>query len=771
MTESTHFRTCNLCEAMCGLEIRHQDGRVLSIKGDDNDPLSRGHICPKAVALQDLHTDPDRLRRPVRRNGDDWEEISWEEAFDIVANRLRESQQRYGNDSVGVYIGNPTAHNHGALLMMLPFLAALNTRNRYSATSLDQLPQMVALLEMLGNQALFPIPDLDRTDYFLIMGTNPVASNGSIMTAPDIRRRIRDIQARGGKVVVVDPRRTETAALADAHHFIRPGTDCWLLLGMLHCLFRDGADNLRHLADFTDGLEALRDIARDCPPERAAELTGMAAETIEALAADMAAAPSAVAYGRVGISSAVNSSLSSWLLYAFNIVNGNFDREGGLMFTQPALDIPALAQIGGETGGFDRWRSRVKGLPEFGGELPTVTLADEILTEGEGQIRCMVTHAGNPVLSCPDGRRLDKAFSGLDFMVSIDLYINETTRHADIILPPTGHLEHAQFDPLFHLVAVRNTIKFSPALFAPPADSRHDWQILLELNTRLNARDRGTSIAAGLVRRVLMQLGDEGLIDIALRLGSYGRGALLADRFNRLLAGLPVYGGVWKGVRDRVLTQLRTQPILRAALEVGSHRGNGKAGNGLTLRKVKAAVHGIDLGPLQPCLPARLITGSGRIALVPPRYAQALAAVAAQQVPAESGELVLIGRRHIRSNNSWMHNSQRLVKGKPRCDVMIHPDDAKRLGIREGEPVLLSSRVGSIEMPAHLTEDIMPGVVSAPHGWGHDRKGVRLSVARQRPGVSINDVIDPAIHDPMTGMAVLNGMPVQVAAAAQRKSA
>ncbi|PKM22420.1 MAG: dehydrogenase, partial [Gammaproteobacteria bacterium HGW-Gammaproteobacteria-14] len=535
MASHKHYRTCNLCEAMCGIEIEVDGDQVVAIRGDQADPFSRGHICPKAVALQDLHQDPDRLRAPVKRTAEGWKEISWEQALDETAERLLGIRDRYGRESVAFYAGNPTAHNHGALLMLVPFIRALGSRNRYSATSVDQLPHMLACLEMFGHQLLFPIPDIDHTDFFLVIGGNPMASNGSIMTAPDIRNRLKAIRARGGQLVVVDPRKTETAALADQHFFIRPGTDVFLLLGMLQVIFAEGLARPGRLAAMTDGLDLLESLVKGWTPERVAGQTGIDAELVRGLARDFAASNAGSAYCRVGTTTSRHSGLSAWLVYALNIVTGNLDRRGGIMVTQPAFDVVALAALSGDTGGFDRYRSRVRQLPEFGGEFPVATLADEILTPGDGQVKALVTHAGNPVLSCPDGHRLDRALSGLDFMVSIDFYINETTRHADIILPPTGQLEHAQFDPVFHALAVRNTIKFSPPLFAPAAGAMHDWQILSALIARLSGRTLAQRIRANATHALIAKLGDRGLIDLILRFGPYGqwRGGM-----NRLRNGL-----------------------------------------------------------------------------------------------------------------------------------------------------------------------------------------------------------------------------------------
>ena len=708
---------------MCGLAIEVDGDRVVTIRGDREDPFSRGHICPKAAALQDIHEDPDRLRHPLRRRPDGGHErIGWDEAFAEVATRLRAIQDRHGRNAVGAYIGNPTVHNYGSLLFAVPFLKALRTRNQYSATSVDQLPHHLAGLEMFGHLLLLPVPDLDRTDHLLILGANPAVSNGSLMSAPGVAKRLAAIRARGGKVVVIDPRRTETARLADCHHFIRPGTDVLLLAAMLHTLFAERLAAPGRLAAFTDGLDAVEAAVAGFTPERVASATGLAAEAIRGLARELAAARSAAVYGRVGVSLQEFGAASAWLINVLNVVTGNLDRPGGAMFTRPAFDVVELGARLGQRGHFARGRSRVRGLPEFNGEYPVATLADEILTPGDGQIRGMVTMAGNPVLSTPNGRQLDAAFASLEFMVSIDLYLNETTRHAHIILPPTSALEHDNYDVALHALAIRNTAKYSPQLFTPAPDTRHDWQILLELTTRLEARGPVAALLGQAKRAVFGRLPPHRILDLGLRLGPYG-----------------------------------------AKLRPG--RG------GLSLRRLRDEVHGVDLGPLEPCLPARLYTEARRIALAPALLVGDLERVRARLLgdagaaEAEAGyDLRLIGRRQLRSNNSWMHNSPRLVKGPPRCTVLLHPDDAARRGIVAGQRVTVRSRVGSIELPVELTDEVMPGVVSVPHGWGHDRPGVALATARAHAGVSVNDLTDETLLDALSGNAALNGVPVRVEA-------
>jgi len=713
---STHFRTCTLCEAMCGLAIETDGARVLGIRGDRDDPFSRGHICPKGVALQDIHTDPDRLRHPVRRTGSGWERVGWDEALDYVAFRLRSIGREHGRDAVAVYQGNPTVHNLGSMLFAPGFVRALGTRNRFSATSVDQLPHHFLAYLMFGHQLLVPIPDIDRTQFMLVLGANPAVSNGSLMSAPDAAGRLRAIRARGGTVVVVDPRRTETAALADRHLFVRPGTDALLLMALLHTVFAERLDRPGRLAAFTDGLDAVRAAVAAVTPERAAPVTGIGADTIRGLARDFAAAPSAVCYGRFGVSTQEFGAVAHWLINVLNLVTGNLDRPGGAMFTSPAVDAVERSR----PGGYARWRSRVRSLPEFGGELPVSVLAEEILTPGDGQVRALVTSAGNPVLSTPNGGQLDRALARLEFMVSVDFYVNETTRHAHIILPPTSPLEHEHYDLAFYLLSVRNAAKFSPPLFDAPAGALHDWQIFLGLRERMERGWKARLRLAGLRR-----LGPEGMLDLGLRTGPYG-------------AGMRPWGG------------------------------------GLSLRRLKRHPHGIDLGPLHPVLPGRLRTPARRIDAAPAPVladlqrlrARLLASAADPSADTGTGaaalDLLLIGRRQLRSNNSWMHNVPRLVRGRNRCTLLIHPDDAAARRIADGDAVRLVSRTGSVDVPAEVTDAVMSGVVSLPHGWGHGRDGVQARVAQAHAGASVNDVTDDRFVDALSGNAALNGVPVRV---------
>ncbi|HET6938519.1 MAG TPA: molybdopterin-dependent oxidoreductase [Nocardioides sp.] len=699
----TRIGVCNLCEAICGLELTITDGVVTGIRGNDADPLSRGYICPKGVSMADVYTDPDRLRRPVRRvgRGEDasWEEISWDEALDLVADRLATSIEEHGADSVGVYLGNPNAHSLGFATHGTAFVKSLRTRNRFSASTVDQIPHQFVAWQLFGHQLLLPVPDIDHTQFFLVLGANPMASNGSLMTVPDFPQRLRDLKARGGRMVVLDPRRTETAKVATEHHFVRPGSDAAVLLAMLHVLFEEG---LTAQPPYVDHVDRVAELLAGFTPELAEASSGVPAETIRRLTRDFAAAESAAAYGRMGLSTQGFGSVCQWAINLLNILTGNFDREGGVLFPEPAVDTVGRRIVG--PGHHDVWRSRVRQVPEFAGELPTACLREEIETPGEGQIRAVVTVAGNPVLSTPDGRGLARALEGLGFMVAIDIYLNETTRHADVILPPTSALEREQYDVVFHGFAVRNTARFTPPVFAKPADARHDWEIFGALTERLQSR-------------------------------------------------------LGVGLKDRLATKARMAPSPTTIVT-----GLLKTGGRTTMRALRKAPEGVDLGPLRPTMPERLQTANNRIDLAPELLVADLhrvREVLGQTDPLGAGELLLIGRRHKQDCNSWLHNTERLTRGKPRHQLLMHPKDLAERGIDDGSVVRVTSRVGAVDVEVSAVDDMMPGVVSLPHGYGHQVAGTRLRHAATVAGVSINDLTDPERLD-VSGNAALNGVPVTV---------
>ncbi|HEY3351621.1 MAG TPA: molybdopterin-dependent oxidoreductase [Polyangia bacterium] len=700
---------CGLCDAGCGLVVEHDGAEVRAIRGDRDDPQSRGHICPKALAHADLARDPDRLRQPLRRRGASWEPVTWDAALDEIAGRLTGIQERHGGDAVALYYGNPVAHAYGTLLVLLPFIRALGTRNVYSANSLDARPRMLVSRLLYGNEALLPVPDLGRTRFLLAVGANPVVSNGSVMTAPDCARRVGEVRGRGGRLVVVDPRRTETAAIADTHLFVRPGADALLLAAMLHVLFAEGLVRLGDLDGLVAGLAELEGLVRPFPPEQVAAATGVAADDVRGLARDFAAAPAAAAYGRMGACTQEHASLTTWLLDALTLVTGNLDRPGGLMFASPAVDLVALASGLPRDHRTGRWRSRVAGLPEIDGELPVAALADEIETPGPGQVRALVMLAGNPVLAAPDGRRLDRALAGLELMVAVDLYLNETTRHAHLVLPAAAPLECDRYPLLEAAMAVGNHARHTRAVLPRPPGVREDWDTLVALADRLGRRRGG-----------------------------------LAGHATRLACAAA-----------RAVGPARALDLL---LRAGPHH--------LSLAQVEAAPHGLDLGPLRPRLAGLLRRTGRRLPLVPAPLGAELARLATMPEVARGGdELRLITRRLLRSMNTWLHNCPRLVRGPDQCTLRMHPDDAAARGLAAGQRVRVASAVGAIEVPLELGAEMMPGVVSLPFGFGHDRPGARLTAAGVHPGASMNDLLDARWVDAVSGTSVLGGTAVRVTAA------
>lgn len=688
----THFRACNLCEAICGLEIKvNEYNEILTIRGDEKDPFSRGHICPKAVGLKDIYLDKNRLKQPIRRTETGWETISWEEAFTEVTTKFKTIQAQHGKDAVGVYQGNPSVHNSGTLLTAPGFLRALGTRNRFSATSADQLPHHFAAWQMFGHPLLLPIPDIDHTDFMLIIGANPLASNGSLMTVPDVANRLKANQKRGGKFVVIDPRKTETARIANQHLFIKPATDVFLLLSLVHEITKQ--------IDLSEDVQKLKDLTQFYAPETVSKITGIEELQIKSLVFDLVSANKSVVYGRMGVSVQAFGGMCHWLINCINVLTGNMDSVGGAMFPQPAFDLFGRAKKGENY--FNRWQSAVRKLPEFDGELPVSAMSEDILAGG---IKAMLTVCGNPVLSTSNGIQLDKALDSLEYMVSIDIYLNETTQHANIILPPTTGLEVAHYDVVFHNLAVRNTAKYSEPLFEKDYNQRHDWEIFEELKSRM-VLPEGAEIPT--------PKNPEEKLELAMKFGFYGK-------------------------------------------------------DGLTLQKLKDNPHGEDLGALKPCLSERLLTENQVINLIPELIIKDLERVKSQaetllsEAKNKDFDLELIGRRHLRSNNSWMHNSERLMKGRDRCTLMIHPETAAKRGIVNQEKVQVESRVGRVEISVEITDEIMPNVVSIPHGFGHARKGVQLDVATAHAGISLNDLTDELLIDELTGNSVFSGVPVRI---------
>jgi anaerobic selenocysteine-containing dehydrogenase len=719
------YITCPLCEATCGLELQlGDDGRVERVRGDKDDVFSRGFICPKGGSITALHEDPDRLRTPLVRRDGELVEATWDEAFAEIERRLVPILEEHGRNAVGVYLGNPSVHNLSFSLYGRVLLKALGTRNIFSASTVDQMPKQVSSGLMFGTFLSVPIPDIDRTDYMLMLGANPLASNGSLMTAPDYRGRMRAVRERGGKVVVVDPRRSRTAENADEHFFIRPGTDALFLAAIAREIFESGLADLGAVAEHVAGVDDARQLVAPFEPERAAAACGIAADDIRRIARELATAERACVYGRIGTCTQEFGTLASWLVDVINTITGNLDRPGGVMFPKAAAAQPNTQGEPGYGRGvkLGRWTSRVRGLPETFGELPVAAMAEEIETPGEGQIHALITVAGNPGLSTPNSGRLEAALESLDFMVCLDIYVNETTRHADVILPGPSAFEHSHYDLAFYQLSVRNIANYTPAPMEPPSGMEDDWQTMLRL----------TAIATG-------QGADADI-----------------DAIDAFVAGeVARRGGIDPGDHPEAMERRGPERLLDLSLRAGPYD--------LTLADLEATPHGIDLGPLEPRIPEMLRTASGKVELAPEPIAADVPRLEAALDRSVNGGMVLIGRRQLRSNNSWMHNVQPLMKGKERCTAHVHPSDAERLGLRDGEPARVSSRAGSIEVPVEVTDAVMPGVVSIPHGWGHDVDGVRMGVASEHAGSNSNVLADETLLDPLSGNAVLNGIPVELA--------
>ncbi len=730
MATITH-RICPFCEACCGLELGIADGRVTTIRGYKDDVNSAGFICPKGAALRDLHEDPDRLRKPLVLRGGTHVEVTWDEAFAEIERRLPPILEKHGRDAVSVVIGNPTAHKIGLLLYTARFARSLGTKNLFSASTLDQMPKQLAAGLMFGTSLSITVPDIVRTDLLVVLGANPVVSNGSMWTVPDFRGKAKAIQARGGKLIVIDPRRTETAELADQHLFIRPGGDVFLLLAIAQVLFAERLVRLGRLAPHVEGLDALEAAVAEFSPERVAARAGIAASAIRDLARQLATTERATLYGRIGTCTQEYGTLANWLIDAINVLTGHLDEPGGAMFPKAAAFAANTAGTPGRGRGITigRRASRVSQAPEVFGELPISCLAEEIATPGDGQIKALFTVAGNPVLSTPNGPRLSAVLPQLELMVSLDIYLNETTRHADVILPGLSPLETSHYDFAFPQLAWRNTARYSPAVLPAPADQPEEWQILL----RLIAIATGKGAAADLRR-----LDDEMAADEVRRVAGAGAEAVLG-----MVAGA-----------------VGPERLVDLALRAGPYGDRfGLAPDGLTLAKLAATPAGIDLGALEPRIPESLRTLSGKIELAPPLLVDDLARVRADLVRAVP-ELVIIGRRQLRSNNSWMHNLPVLAKGPFRCTALVSSIDAGRLGLRDGGRARIANGPRSIEVEVEVSDDMMPGVVSLPHGWGHDQPGARLGLAGQRPGANLNALLDETLRDPLSGNSVLGGVPI-----------
>ena len=742
----TVFRTCPLCEATCGLEISvNPQEQVVRIRGDRDDVFSHGFICPKGSTLKQLHEDPDRLRKPLVKRDGKHVEVSWEEAWQVVNDGLMGVIERHGRGALSAYLGNPNAHNLGPQLFSAVMLRSMGSRNVFSASTVDQVPKHVAGGLMFGTPQSIPVPDVDHTDYLMMLGANPYASNGSLCTSPDFPGRIQAIRARGGKVVVVDPRRTKTAEESDEWISIRPGTDGLFLAAMVNVMFAENLVSIEpRIASLLNGVDELRDAVAAFTPAAVQDVTGVSAETTTRLARELCGAPTAAVYGRIGVNTVEFGTTNAWLIDAINVLTGNIDSRGGAMFTTPGTGSSTTRGAAGKGKGFamGRGHSRVSNKPEVLGEYPVAVLAEEITTPGENQVRALITVAGNPVLSTPHSNQLDAALAELEFMVSIDIYLNETTRHADVILPPPSALEKDHYDVGLYIYAVRNIANYSVPVLQKDDASPEEHEILLKLAGILQGLGPDNDPLA-LEEQTIYAM----VTGAVSNSGSNIHGRDADEILNMLSAGGR------RGTARNLDFALQTGPYGAA---FGANPG------GLSLDVLLANPHGVDLGALEPKMPEMLRTPSGRIELSPEVFINDLKRLKESMNGVDLDQMLLVGRRDLKSNNSWMHNIKVLTKGSLSCTAHIHPNDAARIGAVTGTALRIASRVGEVQVPAEVTDSVRPGVVSLPHGWGHSVPGTKMAVASEKAGVNSNILTDDQVLDPLSGNAVLSAIPVTV---------
>jgi anaerobic selenocysteine-containing dehydrogenase len=742
MSGHTAYRVCPICEANCGLEVTVEEERVIAIRGNENDKISLGHVCPKGVALMELRDDPDRVRTPMIRKEGKLVEASWEEAFAVIKEKFADIKSKYGSEALALYIGNATIGTTPFMVGYQMLLQCMGTQNLYTAGSMDHLPKLLTCKEMYGWEYTNPVPDIDNSDYILMIGANPMVSNGSLWLATGFRKRLKAMQARGGELEVIDPRFTETAKVADNHNFIKPGQDPYFLLGLLHVIYRDDLINPGIAASHVNGLAEIQQLAATINLAQMSENCGIEVSNIERIAHKLANTERAGIYGRVGSSTQIHGTLTSWLTEVINIITGKVDIPGGMMFPKAAaFSINTMGEPGkGQVDPTPPHRTRVSNMPAVCGELPIACLAEEITTPGEGKIRGLVTICGNPASSTPGAEQLDQALSDLDFMLSFDIYINESTRHADVILPGAPTFEKSYYGAFSVNYASRNVVRYSPALFDLQEGYLSDWDAFLQV----------CSLAAG-----GDVLGEEGLLAMENQMISAVLSPATQDPYS-VAYGLDV---------EEAMSKLTSKRGIDRVIETGFRSGPygdgfGKNPNGITLEKIIAEPNGLDLGPLQPRLPEILRTPSGKIELSPGEFMAEVKKLLAAKP--ETSEFTLIGRRQPRGQNSWGHNVNILIKGKFRCTLQMHSEDAQRLNLHEGDNVKLDSETGEIVAQLEISDDMMPGVISLPHGFGHNKEGMQLSRAMQQPGVNINNVLSNQCLDALTGNVVTNGVPVNV---------
>ena len=763
------LQICNLCEAMCGLEIKFHQDKVISIKGNPNDSFSKGYMCAKALALKDIHEDPCRLQHPVRKTSQGWVKISWEEAFKDIKQQTRTLQKKYGRNSIGLYLGNPRYHHHGSLLASILLKKSLNSRNCYSVASSDHLPHMLAAYHLFGHMAMLPVPDIDRSDFLLCLGANPLVSNGSVMSAPNIKKRLKSLQSRGGKIVTIDPRKTETGELADQHIFIYPGQDTYLLLGMINYIFQHNLLKTGEWQNYTLGLSELEQLSRPFTLEKVAKQTQIEINIIETLSREFATAKSAVAYGRFGICTQKQGTLNAWLIYLINIITGNLDKAGGIMFPLPAADLALMSALVKEKGRFNEFQSSAYQLPSFDSELPSIELANNMLSNRSDTIKGFINIAGNPVLSTPDGKLMEKALEQLEFMVAVDFYINESNQYADIILPPSSPLEKSQYNLTCNLTATQNNARYSSPLFIPGPETKHDWQIFLILSNILNPGFSPRKSILRTISFIFNKLGADGILDLLIRLGPYG----FSFR-KKTTPGSSSSSGINKNSKINYLPEklklffsllYKITPFYRKNSWYSGKNNSEQNHRNLNLNKIKKESNGIDLGPMIPSLPGRLFTENKTINLVPEFYLSGIDQIDINKKTRPShknNEFILIGRRSPRSMNSWLNDFERLSKGRPSNTLLMHPENAHNLGIYDNEIIRLSANEQSIYAKVEISPSIMQGVLCLPHGWSQLKMKHSEKNRNESFRSNFNDLTSIHEFDPLSGMSVMNNLRVSV---------
>ncbi|MEE3239349.1 MAG: molybdopterin-dependent oxidoreductase [Pseudomonadota bacterium] len=737
-------RICPTCEACCGLvmEVDRDEQKIISIKGDPDDHRSKGYVCAKSQAFNYIYEDGERLRHPVKKTANGWEAISWNEALDTIAEKFTHIRDQYGKDALSMYVGNPLGHDFAAGIYLQSLMASIGTERFFSAGTVDQHPQQLVCWGLIGHEWLFPVPDLERTELMICMGANPVVSQGSLLGRPNVKEAMKMIRDRGGKCVVIDPRRTETADEADQHIFIKPGTDAYFLMAFAQVLFDEDKIDLAHLADYVDNVEALREAVSQFTPESTSAVTGVSAAVTRQLVADYTATPKASLYGRIGLCTQEFGLASHWMLMVISILNGKLDQEGGMMF--------ATAPTGGSGPGVDgdvkpygRWHSKVRGVPETCGELPASLMAEEITAPGN-EVRGLLTICGNPVLSVPRGDKIREAMDTLDFMVCLDIYINETTSRADIILPSTVHPEHSNVDVTFQNFTTRNYASYSPRTFEPAEGLKDLGEIILDISARM----------MGLSSEDMDGYVYQGIVDMAIKRANAEGYELTADKINSLVTG--------------DTSPERFVDVMFRSGPYGDFFGHNP--DGLSLDKLKNHPQAsMDLGSLKQRMPEIVRTPGQRINVMHelfaddlPRLKQRFDELTAEQAKADGQQMLLIGRRHVRDMNSWLHNLKPYVRGKNRCTIKVNPLDAERIGLVEGGTAKVVTHVGEANVPVEVSPEMMEGVVSIPHGFGHIYGDSQQSLAESAlPGISCNDLIDESL-DVASSTCVVNGVPVQV---------